>query len=550
MKKVSTAIALLIISTFSLAAQDFTGGRISGNFQLDAQSYAKDSLIGADEVPEQVLAQGYLNLLYQAGNFEAGIRYENYMNPILGFDSRLQDQGIAYRFASYKSDFIDLTAGDFYEQFGSGMIFRAYEERALGFDNAVDGVRVKLRPANGVEITGLLGKQRVFWKKSDGIIRGGDINIFLNDLIPGIMPDDYFFGLGGSVVSRYQQDRNSQLILPENVLSWSSRFSVSSYSFAFDAEYGHKYNDPNINNEYSYNDGRGIILTGSYFTSGFGLALNAHWIDNMDFRSDRNARGTELTVGFVPPLTKQHTYALAAVYPYATQFNGEAGVQAEVTYKIPRKTTLGGRYGTDININFSSVKSIDTVHINEYEYESNFLGIGDDLFFRDINIDITRRWSKDIKMGLTFLNMIYDRDVMENEGAPYYGKVNSNVVILDLTKSFNDGMALRGEFQHLWAKQDSAVKDPDNVNGDWLQVLFEFTVAPNWYLTFYDQWNYGNDDEARQIHYLNASVAYVTGTTRVQVGYGKQRSGILCVGGVCRVVPASNGFNLSISSSF
>jgi hypothetical protein len=34
------------------------------------------------------------------------------------------------------------------------------------------------------------------------------------------------------------------------------------------------------------------------------------------------------------------------------------------------------------------------------------------------------------------------------------------------------------------------------------------------------------------------------------MSYGKQRAGIFCVGGVCRNVPASNGFAISITSSF
>jgi hypothetical protein len=34
------------------------------------------------------------------------------------------------------------------------------------------------------------------------------------------------------------------------------------------------------------------------------------------------------------------------------------------------------------------------------------------------------------------------------------------------------------------------------------------------------------------------------------IGYGKKRAGIFCVGGVCKEVPSSNGFSLTISSSF
>ena len=80
--------------------------------------------------------------------------------------------------------------------------------------------------------------------------------------------------------------------------------------------------------------------------------------------------------------------------------------------------------------------------------------------------------------------------------------------------------------------------------------LIEYTIAPSWYFTVFDEYNYGNDAPERRIHYLNGSFAFIHEATRVQLGYGRQRGGLVCVGGVCRPVPASNGFFLSISSTF
>jgi hypothetical protein len=80
--------------------------------------------------------------------------------------------------------------------------------------------------------------------------------------------------------------------------------------------------------------------------------------------------------------------------------------------------------------------------------------------------------------------------------------------------------------------------------------LAELTIAPQWYFSFSDMWNYGNESEDRQIHYLTGSVTFVHDATRFTLGFGRQREGIICVGGVCRQVPASNGFFLTISSTF
>jgi len=45
-------------------------------------------------------------------------------------------------------------------------------------------------------------------------------------------------------------------------------------------------------------------------------------------------------------------------------------------------------------------------------------------------------------------------------------------------------------------------------------------------------------------------LGYIEGATRITISGGRQRQGIFCVGGVCRVVPASNGVSLSVTTSF
>src|SRR5438046_593090 len=129
-----------------------SGGALHGNFQLDAQYYVTDSAIGAPYVPEKILSNGFANFIYERDNFSAGLRYENYTNPLLGFDPRYKGNGIPYRFLDYKNNELQITAGNFYDQFGSGLIYRTYEERSLGYDNAMEGLRIKYTPVSGVYV--------------------------------------------------------------------------------------------------------------------------------------------------------------------------------------------------------------------------------------------------------------------------------------------------------------------------------------------------------------------------------------------------------------
>ena len=73
--------------------------------------------------------------------------------------------------------------------------------------------------------------------------------------------------------------------------------------------------------------------------------------------------------------------------------------------------------------------------------------------------------------------------------------------------------------------------------------------GPNFdiHLTISGPFNY---DEEKQLHYVNTSIGFMKGANRFQIGYGKKRAGIFCVGGVCKEVPSSNGFSLNISSNF
>jgi hypothetical protein len=80
--------------------------------------------------------------------------------------------------------------------------------------------------------------------------------------------------------------------------------------------------------------------------------------------------------------------------------------------------------------------------------------------------------------------------------------------------------------------------------------MLEYSIAPQWFFSVSDQYNYGNEIDAKKIHYYNLGFGFNRSSSRVQISYGKQREGILCVGGVCRQVPAAYGFNITLTSSF
>lgn len=554
MRKFYAVISILVlISAGTLRAQDLLQGKISGNFQLDAQVYKADSAIGAEEVSEKMLMNAFANLIYTQGNFNAGLRFESYINPILGYDKRYKGTGVPYWFASWEKESFGITVGHFYEQFGSGMTLRSYEERNLGYDNAIKGARIVFKPYQGIVIKGLIGTQRFFWEQGPGMVRGLDGEFALNDIFNNTAENMPRLTLGGSFVSKYEPDAdilvngNELLILPENVAAFSGRFNLNHKGFILDGEYAYKYNDPSAINNFIYKAGVSTLLQASYSRKGFGIILSGKVTDNMSFKSKRTEKGSVLDINFLPALTRQHAYTLSAMYPYATQPNGEFAIQGQVNYKLKKGTLLGGKYGTDIALNFSRVTSLDRDSLDSSTplsksgtmgYKSNYFAMGDELYFQDFNIEIQHKFNNKFKALVSWVNLVYNMKVIEAHDEP---DVKANIFIADATYKFNTRNALKAELQHLSTKQDE---------GNWAQAMLEFTFAPRWFMTFIDQYNYGNDDKDRRFHYPTVALGYTQDSNRLSVSYGKQREGIICVGGVCRTVPASNGLLITLTSSF
>ena len=51
-------------------------------------------------------------------------------------------------------------------------------------------------------------------------------------------------------------------------------------------------------------------------------------------------------------------------------------------------------------------------------------------------------------------------------------------------------------------------------------------------------------------HYYSVGGSYSKGRTRLGVNYGRQRGGLICVGGVCRYVPENTGVTANLTVSF
>lgn len=555
MTRKTLILSLALALGAAASAQGILGGHVTGNVQLDGQMSRADSTIGSEEVPERLLLNARADILYTNGNFSAGIRFEMYQNPLLGFDAQWKGQGVANYFVKYSGERLTVTAGHFYEQFGSGMILRTYEDRYLGIDNALFGVGLQYRPVDGITLKALAGKQRHFWDLGAGLVRGLDAEASLNSLIKPLADSKLRATLGAGFVSKYEEDENiasaanpeHRLNLPLNVGAASLRADLGYGGWSLQAEYARKGQDPNAINGYIYRPGNALMLNLGYSTRGFSAGLQAKRIDNMGFKSVRSLSGEMLYINYLPAITKNHTYAFLAMYPYATQVNGEQGVQADVMYKIKKGTLLGGKYGTDVHLNSSVVTALDTTvtglaGTDGYTAETFSKG---PLLYGDVSVEVAKKLSKSVKLTATYAYQVFNPAAEGHYGAAL---IHNNILVADLSWKVSKGHALR--FEAEWMGSDShydpAAGHDDRRAGDWIMGLVEWNIGTHWFLSLSDQYAY-NDGTG---NYYNISCGYTHGATRFQLGYGKQREGLLCIGGVCRQVPASNGLTFSLTTSF
>lgn len=549
MKKIISSIALLSLtapcryaSALDLIKDEL---ELHGAFQTDMLFPQEDDAIGATNKDGKFNTNTYLDLWLTGKRFSVGARFEYLEHPLPGFEDGFKGWGVPYFYAKGEPlKGLELTAGDFYEQFGSGLIFRAYEDRALGIDNAVRGGRIRWTSVDGLTLKALGGVQRRYWHWDTGSwITGADVEGDFTRWIPSMRSKGWGWTVGGGWILHREEDHNvmvpgkdERLNLPRTVNAFDARTRLNYKDFSLYGEFAWKGQDPSANNNYTYKHGNAAMLSLAWAKQGKTLMIQARRSDNMVFRSDRTITGNSGFINNLPPFTTQHSYTLPSLYPYATQLGGEWAYQAEGAINFKHHTLMGGRYGTRFRVNASLVyalpKSDKSMPMGSDGVSCPFFKAGS-LTYRDINVMMEKRLTKPFTLTVMYMNQFFDKGVIQGEG----DKVNANIFVLDGRWTITPRMILRGELQYLTTNDDDK---------DWLYAMAEFTLTPHWSFTASDLWNCG----VTKTHYYQVLVTGTYGAQRFQVGYGRTRAGFNCSGGVCRWIPATKGLTLSYNYSF
>lgn len=549
------AISSMALMTVGLSAQENV--TLNGSIQSDILLPQEDKAIGTKyDSNSDILTNTYADLHLRSKWVDAGARVEFMEYPLPGFERDFQGWGVPHIYVKGKfGNGWEVTLGDFYDQFGSGFIFRAYEERSLGIDNSIRGLRLNMSAIDGLNLKVLGGLQRRYWDWDDeAIVGGADAELNIDRFSTKMQDKGINWMVGASFVAKKEDDEMimvnpvQRLNLPEVVSAFDVRTRYQQANYSLMAEYAMKSQDPSFDNGYIYKKGNALMLSASYSKRGMSALVQAKRSEDMSFRSRRSVNGTSVFLNHMPAFAYQHTYALAALYPYATQMaNGEWAMQGEFGYTFKRNTALGGKYGTTLKLNMSYIRAIDREPVTDGKqmgtdgYTSSFFKFGDETYYQDINLQLEKKISKAFKLNLMYMNQRYNQGVIEGHG----GMINSNIFVGEGKYQFNKKLTLRGELQYLTTSHES---------GDWMYGLLELSVLPYLMFTVSDMYGKpainGGLEYGDKEHYYMASVTFNYNAHRIMAGYGRTRAGYNCSGGVCRYVPASKGVNISYNYSF
>jgi hypothetical protein len=512
-------------------------GNYSGDFQANYNFFQPDSAIGArGELYDKYKNGGeaWLTNRFSYKGFTGFLRMDVFNN------SNLYQPGTAFTSFgigawSLTKDFenVSITGGYIYDQIGSGLLFRSYEDRGLLIDNALVGAEVKYRPVKNIMIKAFTGQQKEITpvhlnERYAPIIKGfnaeGDFDLGKGvHIVPGVgilnrTLDEVSMN---KVVARINsQDLDTRFYPRYNMYAFTGYNTLVAGDFTWYVEGAYKTHEA-IDNTLILIDKPGNIVYTSlgYGRKGLAVNLTGKRTENFVMRTSPNENLLKGMLNWQPIVARIRPQRLMARYSAASQDLSEQAVGADVL--------ISPNDNLDITLNVSAIDNLDGVKLYRELYgEVEYRGF--------------EKWL--LVGGVQYLN--YNQELYQvRPGVPI---VVATTPFAEVTYRFNSKQSLRAEVEYMASEQDY---------GSWAFGLVEFTIAPKWAFSLSDMYITKLNPEnisglTTSPHYYNAFLSYTQGAHRFSLSYVKQPDGINCTGGVCRYEPAFSGLKFGLTSSW
>ncbi|MBS1773373.1 MAG: hypothetical protein JST82_10975 [Bacteroidetes bacterium] len=527
MKKVLFFLAGVLLINNSLRAQ----GTLSGDFMMNANFFQRDTVIKAANNPlyDNYLSGGeaWLGLRYNYKGFTATLRADAFHNSNLYNPTQaLSGFGIGAWSVSKDWQGLKVTAGYIYDQIGSGLLFRSYEDRGLLIDNALVGVHVKYQVTDNVFVKAFTGQQKFLFSTYKPIIKGfnaeGDFN--LGDkvhILPGVGVINRTLDEASmqTVVSTINSQDSATRFTPKyNMYAFSAYNTLTVGDFSWYVEGAYKTQEAILkDNILQYTDGNIVFTTLGYARKGIAINLTGKRTENFVMRTSPNELLNRGMLNWQPIVARQRPQRLMARYTPASQDISEMGVGGDIL--------LTPTEHLDIILNGTYINTLkDTALYREAYAEAEYRG------FKNVILN----------GGVQYMQYNQERYQVK----PAVPMVVSIIPFVEFTYRIDKKKSIRTEWEYQATSQDF---------GSWLFGLVEFNIAPKWSFSVSDMYNIApgpNAPAGNGLNYYNIFMAFTKGPHRFTLAYVKQVEGINCTGGVCRYEPAFSGLKFGVTSQF
>lgn len=553
--KRSANFILLFFLTFSFALlSGQEEGYFSGGFQSNANFFIRDSLIGASNIPQydnqKFGAEAWLNLNYSIKGYDMGIRFDLFNNSnLLNPEGSYTDQGIGMWYLGKQVGNLDIRVGYMYDQIGSGLIYRSFEERPQLIDNALVGARLVYHINDLWKLRAFTGKQRRLFSTQDAVIKGFSVDGFFN------LGNDnqWSFSPGAGVIGRTLSDETvgSLVSILRNYIGAErvNKFAYNTYAASIYSTVGYKnlslyleaaYKTPEVFNHpdsmttkitgnqvperYIKEAGNVVYGSLSYGVKGLGITIEAKRTQNFSFRTDPTLGFNNGLINYLPQINRINSYRLTTRYSPATQDISEFAFQIDINYKFNKALSL--------LLNYSDITKLDGHQL-----------------YREFYTDVYYKYKRKINAHVGLQYQIYDQATYYGEPVELTPTVHAVTPFIDVLYKIDRKKSVRVESQYMSTKQDF---------GSWIFGLVEFGMAPHWQFEASAMYNIkpnpNNEnapvDPELKILYPTLGVVYNYKANRYSLRYVKQVEGIVCSGGICRLEPAFSGLKFQVSSTF
>lgn len=512
------------------------GGSFSGDLMMGANFYQRDSAIGADnDLYNKYLSggEGWMSLRYSNYGFTGFLRLDVFGNSNLKDPSAgtgYSGFGIGAWSISKEVKGLTITGGYIYDQIGSGILFRSYEDRGLLIDNALEGLHLKYQLNENITLKAFTGQDKNFFERYQPIIKGFNAEsdyqigekVHLTSGVGALNRtlDDASWKRVENTVVTYD---SANVFTPKyNTYAFTGYNTLSVGDFTWYVEGAYKTHEAIKNHEGSLIDKAGNIVfsTLAYARKGFALNLTAKRTENFVMRtSPYDDAANSGMINWQPIVAQIRPQRLIARYTPASQDLSEKAFNANML--------VSPNQDLDLNLSLTYLNTLDDIELyREAYFEANIRSV------KNFLIDIGAQY------------MIYNKDYYQNK--PGVPNIKAFTPFTEITYIMNSKSSIKLQAQYMNTKQD---------NGSWAFLALEYAVAPKWSFALSDMYNVDpaegvEGSKYKGKHFYNVFVARTQGAHRISLAYVKQVDGINCTGGVCRYEPGFSGLKLSITSSF